>query len=292
MANDKKNRRPPARPAQAKPANPGATARPASGGAKGATTAATTVRPAPATPGGPNRQARKDAARREREALQRKMRRRRTYRVLGAVLVVLVAAAAIGVYLTVFRQTPAEAAGCGPLEHIAPYQPARDDRVHIGPSADVATPPPLSSYRSSPPTSGPHLPPGEQLPAGVYTSAPNVYSAIHSLEHGAVIIWYRPGLRDTALSEIQTYFRDPANVDHVIVAPYNYPKDGAAGRLKSGEDVALVFWHHLEFCQRPSLAVAKDFVAKYRIKTATAGQVPVLPPGYPRDGAPEAGASL
>ena len=50
----------------------------------------------------------------------------------------------------------------------------------------------------------------------------------------------------------------------MIVAPYNYPDQGAAGRLPAGKQMVLVAWHHLQSCARPSLAVAFDFVAHYR----------------------------
>ena len=50
---------------------------------------------APAEPGGPNRQARKEEARRQREAIQRKMSRRRYYRLIGVITAVVVVAGAI-----------------------------------------------------------------------------------------------------------------------------------------------------------------------------------------------------
>lgn len=251
--------------------------------------AARAVSVAPASPGGPNRQARKDEARRQREALQRKMRRRRSMRVMGAVLAVLVVAAAISLYFVVFRQTPAEAAGCSSVLTIKPYQPLRDDRTHIGAQgSDVPTPPPISTYRSIPPTSGPHLPPGEQLPQGVYDSPPNPWSAIHSLEHGAAIIWYAPSVSTTTqIEQIKSFYGKSANNDHVIVAPYDYPSQGAAGKLKAGEPVAMVFWHHMQTCQKASFAVAQSFVDHYRVPSSG-----IPPLGYPADGAPEPGSPI
>src|SRR5207247_2148664 len=78
------------------------------------------------------------------------------------------------------------------------------------------------------------------LAAGVYESPPSIYSAIHSLEHGAVVIWYAPSASDAELSRIKDFFSDPAHNDHVIVAPYSYPDQGAAGGLPSGTDMVLV----------------------------------------------------
>src|SRR5436190_16197253 len=60
------------------------------------------------------------------------------------------------------------AAGCGGVRTIAEY-PNDVDRSHIG-GPDVATPPPLLSYASVPPASGPHNP--VPVPAGVYSDPP------------------------------------------------------------------------------------------------------------------------
>ncbi|TMK76265.1 MAG: hypothetical protein E6G47_13545, partial [Actinobacteria bacterium] len=94
---------------------------------------------APASPGGPNRQARKDEARRQREALRRKMSRRRGYRVVSLIVAIVLVVGGI-VAFVVLRPTAAEAAGCGPVRVIPPYNPQSEDRTHIG-QAPVATPP-------------------------------------------------------------------------------------------------------------------------------------------------------
>ncbi len=153
----------------------------------------------------------------------------------------------------------AEAAGCAPVQTIPAYAGA-PDQAHIG--TQVASPPPLSSYPSTPPASGPHNPSPQG--AGVYSSPPPVYSTIHSLEHGAAIVWYDPSALGQELERIKSFFDDVANSDHMIVAPYNYPDQGAAGRLPAGKQMVLVAWHHLQSCARPSLAAAFDFVAHYR----------------------------
>jgi len=245
------------------------------------TTAAASVRPAPAEPGGPNRQARKEEARREREAIRRRMSRRKLIRQVAIVLAVILVAGAIGAYF-LLRTTPADAAGCGSVQTIAPFDPSSQDRTHIGPNSDVPTPPPLSAYTSTPPASGPHDP--VPMPAGVYNQPPDVYRTIHSLEHAAVIIWYNPSISSDALNEIKTFYQDPLEMDHVIVAPYSYPDQGAAGALPNGKDMVLVAWHRMQTCDNLSLSAAKSFVGIYRFN-------PARPGDYQGD-APEAGAAI
>lgn len=237
------------------------------------------IRPAPAMPGGPNRLERKEAARRARERLRRKMARRRMYRraAIGAV----VALVAVGVVFLTTRPkgstlsseesrllaaAPAamKTAGCGSVQTIKPY-PNDQDTAHIGPGSDVATSPPLSSYPSTPPASGPHNP--SPLPAGLYQESPDIYQVIHSLEHGAAIVWFAPGTTSDELARLQTFFGKPGEQTKVIVAPYNYPGQGKAGQLPAGKQMALVSWHHMQTCNQVSLPVAFDFVAHYRYPT-------------------------
>ena len=218
---------------------------------------------APATPGGPNRPARKEEARRQRAALQRKMSRRRTYRVVSLIVAFVLVAGGI-VAFVVLRPTAAEAAGCGPVRVIPPYNPQSEDRTHIG-QAPVATPPPLSTYSSVPPTSGPHDPHSQA--AGVYSDPPPIYMTLHSLEHATVEVWYRPGTTSSALADIQDFYRITANNDHVIVAPYSYPDQGAARTLPAGKQMVLTAWHHMQSCDKLSLDVVKGFVKHYRILT-------------------------
>ena len=155
----------------------------------------------------------------------------------------------------------AEAAGCGSVRTANPY-PNNLDRVHIGaPQARLM--PPLSTYPTIPPASGPHDP--VPLDAGVYSTPPPIGRAIHSLEHAAVIVWYDPATVTPAdVQSIQSFFRQADESNHVIVAPYDYPDQGAAGSLPSGDAMAVVAWHHLQLCASASLPVAFAFVHSYR----------------------------
>src|SRR5213076_1716218 len=128
-----------------------------------------------------------------------------------------------------------KAAQCGDVRTIPPYPKVSEDRAHIGAAGangEVSTAPALSTYRTQPPTSGPHNP--VPLDAGVYSSPPDVYSAIHALEHGAVIIWYSPSASSSLVSQLSSYYNEPSHSDHIIVAPYNYPDQGTAGQLPTG----------------------------------------------------------
>ena len=180
--------------------------------------------------------------------------------------------------------TAAQAAGCSAVRTIGPYDPSDLDRSHVG--TGVPALPPLASYPSVPPTSGPHDP--VPLDAGVYATAPTIGEAIHSLEHGAVIVWYSPAHLDAARA-LGDFFGQKANRDHVIVAPFDYPNQGAAGQLPPGVGMALVAWHRMQTCATPSLPVAALFAQRFATPTQV---VPVgRPRGYEGD-APEAGFAI
>ena len=158
--------------------------------------------------------------------------------------------------------TATDQAQCGPVQTIRPF-PGDRDRVHIG-GSDAPVMPPLSDYPSIPPVSGPHNP--APLPAGIYGTSPPIDQAIHSLEHAGVIVWYDPSSASAPeVARIKRFFAQGNESDHVIVAPYNYPAEGQAGRLPGGTHMALAAWHHLQTCAAPDLAVAYAFVAKYRM---------------------------
>jgi hypothetical protein len=259
---------------------------------------------APGRPGEgrrPTKAERKEQARREREELERRMASKRRARTVGMVAgAVVIAAVVFAATLlpsggdipepaTLLQQAAKAAtdAGCSEVATTPDYDPAQQDRVHIDPTAG----PPLSSYPTIPPASGPHadIPPGP-LPAGVYDSLPleDLYRAIHSLEHGATIVWYDPAAPAGQLAQVTGFYDrrlQDAEVgqDRVIVAPFDFPDD-AAGILPEGTQMALVAWHRLRTCASVDLAVAFDFTSQYSSPTALNREYV--------GAAPEPGASL
>jgi hypothetical protein len=234
---------------------------------------------------------RREQARRERLELERKIARGRRNRVI-AIGLVLVAVAGVGVFaftrptaavadpqdLLARAADASQAAGCGEVENVGPYLPETQDRAHV--TSDEF--PPLSNYPSTPPTSGPHH--AVPLSAGVYDEAPEMGRVIHSLEHGAAIVWYAPSVPDEQLDRIRAFYEGSDAGDRVIVAPYEYPSEGEAGRLSAGTQMALVAWHHLETCAGLDLAAAFDFTARYA--------APPFGQQTYRGEAPEAGAGF
>ncbi len=107
-------------------------------------------------------------------------------------------------------------------------------------------------YKTNPPSGGNHNP--TPAPAGIFTAenTPPDAQLVHSLEHGYIIIWYRPDLPSTQLDDLKgltgRYPRD------ILLVP----------RPSLGQPVAATAWHRRLLCSRPDLQSLELFVTSYR----------------------------
>ncbi len=232
---------------------------------------------------------RKEQARRERIELQRKMARsRRNRRIMVTALAVLVVGVAVFAFtrpgtdvlppqeLLANVQDARTQAGCGEVQDAGSYQPEDLDRAH------QEARPPLSTYASIPPASGPHN--EITFGAGVYSTPPPIERLLHSLEHGAAVVWYAPDASGAELDKIREFYGDDEVGGRVIVAPYDYPEEGVAGVLPGGARMALVAWHFVQTCEQLNLAAAFGFTADYAAPPFRQRQY--------RGNAPEAGSAF
>jgi hypothetical protein len=148
----------------------------------------------------------------------------------------------------------AERLGCSDIQELR-----NEGREHLGPGE----PPP--NYGTTPGTSGKHG--GGPLPPD-----PSVYDqpfdenleaqAIHNLEHGYVLIYYRQD-GDAALAEnVVDALAELANGENkVLMAPYP--------ELPEGRSLALAAWTRLQTCPTVTdadgvLAIASGFISQFR----------------------------
>jgi len=75
-------------------------------------------------------------------------------------------------------------------------------------------------YRTNPPTDGKHY----EVPAedGAYSKAPPDARLVHTLEHGRVIIWFKPSLPEPARANLKALF-DEDNYQIVLTPRANMP---------------------------------------------------------------------
>lgn len=117
-------------------------------------------------------------------------------------------------------------------------------------------------YKTDPPTSGNHWPPGSQADPGFYATPVDSERLVHNLEHGQIVIWYQTDAPETTKDKIEQYVgNDPA----LIAVPYDFSGPG---------DYALSAWKVSQSCEIPSQTVMDDF----RVAHQGHGREAVTPP--------------
>lgn len=106
-------------------------------------------------------------------------------------------------------------------------------------------------YKTNPPTSGDHAPPGQQAPdgdySGVVSPAPERY--VHSLEHGRIIIQYRPGLPKRRIGQLVTLFGESSKTDSGLSSIGGGFTLLMQNNTKMPYDVAATAWGHMLACR-------------------------------------------
>lgn len=114
---------------------------------------------------------------------------------VGAILILIVG---FLIYRSVSRGSSGETVALLPATHVSADTPA--------------------SYNSNPPTSGSHT--AEPAPWGVSTSALPDISLVHNLEHGGIVLHYRPDLDAAQLQQLTDLAGELQRRDRkVVLAP-------------------------------------------------------------------------
>jgi uncharacterized protein DUF3105 len=81
-------------------------------------------------------------------------------------------------------------------------------------------------YDSNPPTEGRHY----EIPAndGAYSRAPPDTALVHSLEHGRIVIWFKPSLPKDVRADLKALFDDEGGYQLLLVPRANMPYQVAA----------------------------------------------------------------
>ena len=201
--------------------------------------------PGPAPPrsgAGPSseRRERKELARQAREASRKRAARAARIRRLTSFAVVGVIVLGVFYFLSRAaspRPVPqaavdaAQAAGCSEVQTPTSDAPGG---LHLDPGASY-------TYDQHPATSGYHDPTPLPIPPHVYTAPIAETGAVHNLEHGAVVMYYRQSGDGTLGQAIVDRMTAIANAtDNVILAPYE--------QLPEGTALAFAAWNKLQTC--------------------------------------------
>ena len=120
-----------------------------------------------------------------------------------------------------------------------------------------------SPYEVNPPSGGDHTP--QAAAAGVYggDQIPPDPTIVHAMEHGFVIIWYRPG--DAAV-QTQVEALGEEFSDETLVVP--------RASMSNDVPVAATAWHRRLLCGSSEPDALKAFIRAYRDKGPEKGFIP------------------
>jgi hypothetical protein len=197
--------------------------------------------------------AKRPASRRSRaEELRKAAERRRTRIRMVATSVVLAIIGAIAISATVnSRNGDANGNGTGTT---VPSASCKGDPKYDGESrAHVANP----TYKVNPPAGGAHTPqaalPGFYHPGD---KAPSDGELVHAMEHGFIVLWYRPDLSPEDMRAIAT-LSDRFGRELIVVPRASLPPS---------TPVVVTAWHHRLLCSAIDAEAIASFVEKYRDK--------------------------
>lgn len=201
--------------------------------------------PSGTRPGGPRKPPQSERLAAARAARKRKETRTRAIVVLVVVLI-------LGVIVTaVVRDRSNKSAVEATLEAgTGCAVDSKSDPTSAAGANHVAKP----VYRIDPPAGGNHL--ASASPPGTFSGAsvPPDGQLVHSLEHGYVILWHKPGLADADLAKIQA-------------AADRYEKDTlVVERASLTTPVAATAWGKRLLCDTVNTDTLATFIKSYRNK--------------------------
>jgi hypothetical protein len=207
---------------------------------------------------------RRRLAEEQRKAEERKAHRRRNLVTLGIALAV-----GVGVVLLIINEREVESgplgvaaseAGCTEIE-TATGELSQD---HV--EGDVQV-----TYEESPPVGGEHWPPGFQADPGFYSETLDEERLVHNLEHGQIVIWYRPDSSDETLNTLEEFIdRENSATDAPVAPLLAVPYDD----VDQSSSYVMTAWGASQSCAKMSSEAIDDFRVRYQGR----GPEQVVPP--------------
>lgn len=199
---------------------------------------------APKKKSGGNRPTKAQIAAREARERQERRNKRITAGVVAAVAVVLVI---VGVATSRGKNQKASPIAATANPGVTCTTDTKSDAISdAGPHVNNP------KYEVDPPAGGDHKP--EPAAPGIYDAGKvDVGKAVHSLEHGYVAIWYRPGISDADLAVVENVWKNYKR-DVLVIEHPSLPAD---------TPVVATAWHNRLLCSGADGARLNDFVRSF-----------------------------
>lgn len=107
-------------------------------------------------------------------------------------------------------------------------------------------------YRLNPPSGGNHE--AAAASPGIYTpeNLPPDGRVVHAMEHGDIVLWYRPGIDENVLNQLRGLTTKHTG-DTLLVPRASLP-----------QPVVATAWHKRLLCPQPDLGALESFIDSYR----------------------------
>ena len=143
-------------------------------------------------------------------------------------------------------------AGCDPIE-----EPEEQGNEHVDPGQQV-------EYEDSPPTSGDHWPTEFLVDPAFYPDTVDEEGLVHNMEHGHVIIWYRPDAPGDTVTNLEEFTKAANHEDAirsgaippVIAVPYE--------DIEESKSYVLTAWTATQSCARYSPQAIDNFRERFQ----------------------------
>lgn len=203
--------------------------------------------------------------RRKQERIEREQaeaaaaQRKRLLQIAAGIVVAVVAVVAI-VLATSGGKNDQAAPGGGSVPKVAiPKRKVTDLEDAAKAAKCTLTNPPIAGnnhvttkvkYKTNPPTSGDHAPPEQVASDGDYSraAAPAPERYVHSLEHGRIIIQYKPALAKRQIGQLDALFAENSKSDFGLNSVGGSLTLLLANNTKMPYDVAATAWGHMLAC--------------------------------------------
>lgn len=203
-------------------------------------------------------------------ARQRKFQRRANLITAGIAVAVL---AGVGVF--VYFQRSGQAGGAGGVGGSAAEANCTDISTHENEGnnhVDTGTP---VEYGTNPPTTGNHWPPDQVASPGFYTDTVEPERLVHNMEHGQIVIWYRPDAPQEIKDNLQQVVEQQPEATiavpwEALESPYNFALTAWAGADNSGK---------IRSCEQVGQEVIDDFRARFQGRGPEPVGIPPFDPG-------------
>jgi hypothetical protein len=104
-----------------------------------------------------------------------------------------------------------------------------------------------ADYKTNPPTSGNHVPSGQEAKEGIYIpgNEPGIGNWVHTLEHGRVLFQYKPGIDASVVTQLDKLFNED-----VADSGGGYHSVLMRNNSNMPFEVAAVAWRHYLGCEK------------------------------------------